>query len=475
LIDYIGHPVFKIIHKAVLKSGLKAYVIGGFVRDMIMHRPTNDIDIVVAGSGIKFAETLAGILGEKYQLAVYKNFGTAMLKINIGGEELIVEFVGARKESYSQNSRKPFVEEGSLEDDQNRRDFTINALAISLNESDYGAFIDPFNGLQDINKGIIRTPMEPGLTFSDDPLRMMRAIRFAAQLGFKIDDNTFNAIKEQKQRISIVSNERISDELNKIILSSRASTGFRLMSDTGLLELILPEFEALKGVEKINGKGHKDNFFHTLEVLDKLSLKTDNLWLRWAAVFHDIGKPLTKKYDPDIGWTFHGHEVVGSKMLHRIFKRLKFPLGDRLKYVQKLVFLHLRPQVLSEDKVTDSAIRRLLYEAGDDIDDLMMLCEADITSKNPGKVKRFLSNFKLVRKKLREVEEKDRIRNWQPPIDGSEIMSVFGIEPSQKVGIIKTAIREAILDGEIGNNYQEAYDFMVKEGKKIGLYPCHKR
>jgi poly(A) polymerase len=461
----INLPVLTLIAKVADDAGVEAFVIGGFVRDLIMGRPSKDIDIVVAGNGIELANKVAEKLGQGARVQVFKNFGTAM----IHQDELELEFVGARKESYRSDSRKPIVEDGSIEDDQNRRDFTINALAISLQKETFGDVIDPFNGMDDINQGMIRTPLEPEITFSDDPLRMMRAIRFAAQLNFKIEDITFRAISKNNDRISIVSKERISDELNKIIASPVPSIGFVLLNKSGLLQLIFPEFAALKGTEIKDGKGHKDVFYHTLEVLDKLANHTDNLWLRWAAVLHDIGKPVTKRFDSKSGWTFHGHEFTGSKMVHSIFKKLALPLNEKMKYVEKLVLLHLRPIVLAEDVVTDSAVRRLLFEASDEIDDLMMLCKADITSKNAEKVARFMNNFELVESKLKEIEEKDRMRNWQPPVDGAHIMKVFNIPPCREVGIIKNAIREAILDGIIENNFEEAQALMLEEGRKLGL------
>ena len=465
LADELQHPVFELTAQAAREMGKPAFVIGGFVRDLIMQRHCTDIDIVVAGDGIELANRVAEKTGEGQNITVFKNFGTAMLNYR----HYQIEFVGARKESYSHDSRKPFVEQGSLEDDQNRRDFTINALALSLQEEEYGLLIDPFGGLEDIDKRIIRTPCNPDTTFSDDPLRMMRAIRFATQLNFEIEKETWQGIERNRDRISIVSGERVTEELNKIIMADVPSKGFVLLERCGLLELIFPQFLTLKGAEFVEGVGHKDNFYHTLKVLDNLSSKTDNLWLRWAALLHDIGKPATKRFSPDTGWTFHGHDHLGSKMIPRIFKHLRLPLNEKMKYVQKLVLLHLRPIVLSEDQVTDSAVRRLLFDAGDDIDDLMLLCEADITSKNPVKVRRFLQNFALVREKLKEVEESDKLRNWQPPVSGEVIMQTFGLPPSREVGIIKTAIREAILDGLIGNNFDEAFAFMLKEAMKMGL------
>ena len=460
----LEHKVFKAIVKVANSNNERAFVIGGFVRDLILGRPCKDIDVVTEGSGINLAKATAKELGVK-QVSVFKNFGTAMFRCG----DLEVEFVGARKESYSKGSRKPIVEDGTLEDDQNRRDFTINAMALSLNKSNYGELVDPFNGLRDLDLGIIRTPLDPDVTYSDDPLRMMRAIRFATQLDFAIENESLNAIKRNAERLDIISMERVHTELNKIILADKPSIGFKLLLKTKLLERFFPEMLALKGVEKRNGITHKDNFYHTLEVLENVCVKSDNLWLRWAAILHDIAKPPTKRFHPKHGWTFHGHEDRGARMVPGIFKRLKLPLDAKMKYVQKLVLLHLRPIALTKDIVTDSAIRRLLYEAGDDIDDLMILCRADITSKNEAKVAKYLKNYDIVVKKLQEVEANDQIRNFQPPVTGEMIMDEFGIPPSRPIGDIKKAIKEAILEGDIKNDKDEAFKLMLKLGNEMGL------
>lgn len=464
---HLQHPIFKVISELADQLNQETYVIGGFVRDLILNRSSPDIDIVTIGSGIKLAEMVARKLGPTIQVSVFKNFGTAMLKY----QSLEVEFVGARKESYHESSRKPIVEDGTLEEDQNRRDFTINALAICLNSKNFGKLIDPFGGIRDIENKIIKTPLEPGITFSDDPLRMMRAIRFATQLNFVIEEKTLEAISQNKRRIEIISKERIGEELNKIILSSKPSIGFKLLEKTGLLELIFPELNKMKGREEVNGIGHKDNFYHTLEVLDRIAPNTNNLWLRWSALLHDIAKPITKKFVPNLGWTFHSHNFVGAKMVPALFKKMKFPMNEKMKYTQKMVELHMRPIILSEEEVTDSAIRRLLFEAGDDIDDLMTLCEADITSKNPEKVKKYYENFKLVRQKLKDLEERDHIRNFQPPVSGETIMEVYGLSPCREVGLIKNAIKDAILDGIIQNDQEQAYQYMLQVAKEIGLTP----
>ncbi len=457
--------IFKQISETADELGLECYVVGGYVRDIFLQRPSKDIDVVVVGSGIAMAEALGRRLGRGAHVSVFKNFGTAQLKYR----DTEVEFVGARKESYTHDSRKPVVEDGTLEDDQNRRDFTINALAVCLNADRYGELVDPFGGMDDLKERTIRTPLDPDITFSDDPLRMMRCIRFATQLNFYIDDETFESLCRNKERISIISKERIADELNKIMLSPIPSKGFIDLDRSGLLELIFPELAALQGIETRNGRAHKDNFYHTLEVLDNISRKTDNLWLRWAALLHDIAKPVTKRWDPRAGWTFHNHNFIGEKMIPTIFRKMKLPMNEKMKYVQKLVGLHMRPIVIADEEVTDSAVRRLLFEAGDDIDDLMTLCEADITSKNSERKKRFLENFQLVRQKLKDLEERDRIRNFQPPVSGEEIMRTFGLPPCQQVGALKSAIKDAILDGVIPNEYEAARRFMLQRAEKMGL------
>ena len=463
--DALTHPIFEYISKAANNLQVETYVIGGFVRDYFLKRGVaKDIDVVAVGSGIDLAKEVAKLLPNKPKVQVFKTYGTAMLRF----EEIEIEFVGARKESYSENSRNPEVEIGTLEDDQNRRDFTINALAFSLNKNDFGKLLDPFNGLKDLEDKLLKTPLNPDITYSDDPLRMMRAIRFASQLNFKIEENSLNAITNNSVRLDIITRERIMDEFNKIMLSDVPSVGLLLLHKTNLLQLFLPELTNLEGVEEVEGQKHKDNFYHTLEVVDNISRNTKDLWLRWAALLHDIGKAPTKKFHKTIGWTFHGHEFVGSKMVFKLFKRLKLPLNNKMKFVQKMVFLSSRPIVLATD-VTDSAVRRLVFDTGDDIESLMTLCEADITTKNPMRFKKYHNNFELVRLKIKEVEERDHIRNFQPPISGEIIMTTFNLKPCREIGQIKDAIKEAILEGKIANNYKEAYDFMLKRAEKLGL------
>lgn len=466
----IDTPIFHVVGDIADELHRPCYTVGGYVRDLILERHSKDIDFVTVGSGIEVAQAVARKLGRGTDIAVFRNFGTAQVKFR--GKEL--EFVGARRESYSHDSRKPIVEDGTLEDDLARRDFTINAMAMSVNADSFGELIDPYDGQGDIKRRLIRTPLDPDITFSDDPLRMMRAIRFATQLDFEIYSETLDAIARNAMRISIISKERVMDELMKIMASPRPSLGWILLDKVGLLKLIFPEFAALRGVEVVKGRGHKDNFFHTLQVLDNVALHSENVWLRWGALLHDIGKPATKRWDDAVGWTFHNHNFIGAKMIPRIFRNMRFPLNEKMKYVQKLVELHMRPIALVEDEVTDSAVRRLLFDAGEDIDDLMMLCEADITSKNQEKVRRFLDNFAIVRRKLVELEEKDRIRNFQPPVSGEEIMATFGLNPSKEVGLIKDAIKDAILDGEIPNEYEAAKEFMLKKATEIGLTPVEK-
>ncbi len=463
--EKIQLPILHLVGEEADRMQVECYVIGGWVRDLMLHRPSKDIDIVCVGSGVALAEAVAKRLGKHTHLAVFKTYGTAQVK----KDDIELEFVGARRESYTSNSRNPHVEGGTLQDDQNRRDFTINALAICINSNHYGELLDPFGGLQDLEECTIRTPLDPDITFSDDPLRMMRGIRFSSQLGFYLHSETFDAICRNKERINIITKERIADELNKIMLSRRPSVGWKLLDKTGLLPLIFPELAALKGVETKDGKGHKDVFFHTLQVLDNLSLHSDNLWLRWAALLHDIGKPRSKQWEPPVGWTFHNHNYIGAKMVPRIFKKMKLPLNEKMDYIVKMVDLHMRPINLIEDSVTDSAVRRLLFEAGDDIEDLMLLCEADITSKNEEKVQRYHSNYQLVRQKMRDIEEKDRIRNFQPPVKGEEIMQLLHLEPSQLVGDLKSAIKDAILDGIIPNEHDAAKDYLMHLAKQKGL------
>ena len=462
-------PLFRELAQTADQLQLECYVVGGYVRDLFLERPTNDIDIVVVGSGIAMAEALTKRLGRAAHLSVFKNFGTAQVKYH----HQEIEFVGARRESYSHDSRKPIVEDGTLEDDQMRRDFTINALAVCLNAARYGELVDPFDGLWDLEEGLLRTPTDPDITFSDDPLRMMRCVRFATQLNFRIDDETFAALERNAERLSIISGERIIEELNKIMRAPLPSIGFVELQRSGLLPIILPELSALDNVETRNGKSHKNNFYHTLEVLDNVARRTDNVWLRWAALLHDIGKAKTKRWEPAVGWTFHNHNFVGEKMTPALFRRLKLPLDERMKYVKKMVGLHMRPIVIADDIVTDSAVRRLLFDAGDDIDDLMLLCEADVTSKNAQRKRNFLNNFKLVREKLVAIEEKDRIRNFQPPVTGDEIMRRFSLPPCREVGLLKAALKDAILDGKVPNSYEEALAFVLQEAEKMGLKPTN--
>jgi poly(A) polymerase len=464
--EALHHNIFSIISQSGKELNQETYVIGGFVRDFLLKRGlTKDIDIVTVGDGIKLAQQVSKNLPESQKVQVFKTYGTAMLHY----DNIDIEFVGARKESYTVESRNPKVEQGSLEDDQNRRDFTINALALSLNDTNFGELLDSFNGIQDLTNKIIRTPLNPNITYSDDPLRMMRAIRFSTQLGFKIESTSLCAISKNNERIKIITNERIVVELNKILESKKPSIGFLLLEETGLLKYILPELTALKGIDEMEGQRHKDNFYHTLEVVDNISENTDNLWLRWAALLHDIGKAPTKKFSKKVGWTFHGHEFEGSKMVYHLFKRLKMPLNDKMKFVQKLVLMSSRPIILANEAVTDSAVRRLVFDAGEYVDDLMTLCEADITTKNPKKFNKYHNNFKIVREKIIEVEERDHVRNFQPPISGEEIMTAFNLKPSKEIGIIKEAIKEAILEGEIPNEHNAAYELMLKEGKRLGL------
>ena len=470
LIDKLNDKVFHILGETADSLGYECYVIGGYVRDIFLERPSDDVDVVVVGSGIEMAKRFAENIGRKDHLTVYANFGTAQVRYH----GLEIEFVGARKESYQHDSRKPIVEDGTLDDDLNRRDFTINALGLCLNKDRFGELIDKFEGVYDLEDGIIRTPLDPDITFSDDPLRMMRCIRFATQLNFFIEDETFDALERNKERIKIISMERITTELNKIMLSSIPSKGLVDLERSGLLAIILPEIAVLQGRESQKGFSHKDIFYHTLEVLDNVAYHSDNLWLRWAALLHDVGKPLCKAFSPTMGWTFHNHNIIGEKMVPKIFRRMKLPNDERMKYVQKLVGLHMRPIAIADDEVTDSAVRRLLFEAGNDIDDLMQLCESDITSRNEKRKQQFISNFHIVRQKLKDIEEKDRIRNFQPPVDGGEIMRIFGLQPCQEVGSLKSAIKDAILDGKIPNEHDAAYEFMIKKAASMGLKPLNK-
>lgn len=468
ILEAVSNPIFRNVAEVADEINQETYVVGGFVRDYLLNRgQKKDIDFVTVGNGILLAKELANKLGHTSQVSVFKRFGTAMFKY----KDTDLEFVGARKESYSEDSRKPHVEDGTLEDDQKRRDFTINTLAISMNKENFGELIDPFNGVEDLNNKIIKTPLEPNVTYSDDPLRMMRAIRFAAQLDFEIEKKSFQAIIDNAERINIVSFERVMDEFQKIMMTDKPSVGLLLLEQSGLMQHILPELVALKGIEEVEGQKHKDNFYHTLEVVDNISVNTDNVWLRWAALLHDIGKAVTKRFDKNVGWTFHSHEFVGSKMVLKLFRRLKLPLGPQVKYVQKLVMMSSRPIAVVTDDATDSALRRLLFDAGEDFDDLITLCKADITTKNERKQKRFKQNFEVVEQKIKDVEERDRVRNFQPPISGEEIMKIFDIQPGKEIGILKNAIKEAILEGEVENNYNSALEFVINMGKDLNLEP----